>query len=73
MTDEDVIVTVKDMRKAGYCRRGSHLYSEVCGLDWMDFLKNGISASKLRGNGDALAEKVIDIAKQRIATEAKNG
>jgi hypothetical protein len=71
--EPDIIVTVQDARAIGYCRRGSHKFSELYGLDWIDFLENGIPASKLRSLGDALVEKAIEQAKKRIKAEAENG
>jgi len=71
--DDDFIVTVQDARAVGYCRRGSHTFSEMYGLDWMDYLHNGIPASKLRSLNDALVNKVIEQARKRIQLEASNG
>lgn len=67
----EIIVTIQDARAIGYCRRGSHTFGQLYGLDWMDFLKNGVPASKLRSLNDALVDKVIAQAEKRI--EAENG
>ena len=67
MTDynNDFIVTIRDARKARMCTDGGRTFFNRHGLDWVDFLRNGILASKLMATGDAMALKVV--------MEANNG
>lgn len=53
----DLVLTVTDASRAGYCARGIKSWFEDHGLDFRAFLKNGISASELPD--DAFAERVI--------------
>lgn len=51
----------------GYCRRGSHDFAVPKGFDWMDFLRNGIPASKLQEyENDIMVQALIAEAKRRI-------
>lgn len=61
----DVIVKMTHARQAKYCAPGMRLYCKRFGLDYLDFVKNGISADKLLKltNNDALAVKAVEIAK----------
>ena len=55
-------ITHRHCREAGYCNRGLR---ELCareGIDWPDFLRNGIDAVRLRNLNNAMAEKVIALA-----------
>ena len=42
-----MIITLTDVRAAGYCSRGLRTYFAQNNLDWMDFLHNGIDADIL--------------------------
>lgn len=68
MTDtNDIIVTVHDCRKLGYCMKQVRPWFGVVGLDFRDFVKNGIPASKLLATDDAYATRVVEQARKRIA------
>jgi hypothetical protein len=64
MTSE-VIVYMKDIRGAKLCSRGSRSFFERHGLDWNKFLKEGIPARELENTGDAMALKVVEVARGR--------
>lgn len=66
-----VIVTMRDVRSVHSCSRGAKAFGERHGLDWNDFLQNGIDASLLDATGDAMAKRITDYARKR--TEAGNG
>jgi hypothetical protein len=53
----DLVITVTDARRAGYCARGLKSWFEGHGLDFAAFLKSGIKAADLPE--DAFAENVI--------------
>lgn len=59
----DFIVTMRHVRQAGMCARGARAFAKKYELDWSSFLKNGIPASKLEATGDALALKVVEVAR----------
>ena len=60
----NVIVRVEHMRAAKYCAGASRKWFASAGLDWNDFLTNGIPADKLRAAGNPLVEKVITEAER---------
>lgn len=66
MTEPDVIVTMKHIRQADMCSGGPRKFFKKHGLDWNDFLDNGIPASKLLATGDAMAELVVEVARGRV-------
>lgn len=66
-----VIVTRQDMITASQCSRGGREFFARHGLDWSDFLKNGIAANKLREINDEMANQVTLIAEQRTWAERK--
>lgn len=64
MTDtRDVVVRMEHMRKARMCSRGVREFFVQHELDWSDFLKNGIPASRLAATGDAMALRVVEVAR----------
>lgn len=65
MTEEPVIVTMKDIRAAKMCSRGTRAFFERHGLDFNDFLSNGIPAEKLEATGDHMAHRVCEVARGR--------
>ena len=62
-----IIVTVHDCRKLGYCMKSVRPWFESHGLDFRDFVKNGIDAETLMKTNDELAFRAIDEAKRRLA------
>ncbi len=59
------IVTIDDVRKAGFCVAGARRWFALHGIDFRAFLVNGVSADRLRQAGDVLAEKAISAAEER--------
>lgn len=67
MTDEeDFIVLVQDCRKLGFCMKQVRPWFPKMGLDFRDFIKNGIPASKLLATNDSYAARVVEEARKRI-------
>jgi hypothetical protein len=66
MTD-DIVVTVNDFRSSGICPK-ARLWFEKNGLDWRDFVRNGIPVSKLKAVGDQMTniERVEAAARSRM-------
>lgn len=60
-----VIVTMRDIRGARQCSRGARAFFERHGLDFNDFLINGIPVEKLEATGDAMAKRVCEVARGR--------
>ena len=53
------IITVADLRPY-HCVTGIRRWFELHGLDFADFLKNGIDAEALLATGDALAINAVE-------------
>lgn len=58
-------IYIRHMRQAGYCRKeGVKPFFDARNWDWPDFLANGIDAQKLIDTNDAMALKVVEIARE---------
>lgn len=64
----DPIVTIEHVRKAKLCTRGAREWAKANGLDYVQFLNYGYPASVLEATGDALVNKVIEIARNEVMT-----
>lgn len=60
---DDFVIRMPDLRSAKMCSRGARSFFEVHGLDWQDFLKNGILASKLEATGDLMALRLVEVTR----------
>lgn len=58
-----MIVTHKHMRCMKFCNQGARPFFERHGLDWYDFVQNGIDESILIATGDAMALQVVEYAR----------
>lgn len=60
----DTVVTISDFRSCLYCVKGVRYGFERYGLDFNDFLENGISGKTLLtvSNGDAMVTEVVEAA-----------
>lgn len=63
------IVKIDDVLVCGTCHNGARYLANQYGLDWWDFLQNGIDASKLEGIDDVNVKNVIKAAKEREEKE----
>lgn len=62
MTETTTIVRMVHVRQAKMCSSGAREFFARHGLNWQDFLKNGINAETLRATGDAMALRVVKVA-----------
>lgn len=67
-----MIIFVADLRRAKMCMRGSKEFASRNGIDWQDFLKNGIDAELLRATDDKMALLVIESAEQWRAEKSRS-
>lgn len=63
-------LTITDVRQAGLCVRGARRFFQHHGVDFADFVKNGISLAEAEATGDALVLRVIESKRKR---EEANG
>ena len=61
----DLIVTIAHVRAAGLCVNGSRAWFARHGLDFRAFLREGLDAETLLATGDAMAQRVVDCARQQ--------
>ena len=61
---KDVTVTIAHVRAAGLCVHGTRTWFARQGLDFRAFLERGLSASALLATGDAMAARVVEVARQ---------
>jgi len=64
-SETDPIITINDARKAGYCVNGMRKWARHHNLDFKDFVKNGLPASKLLATGDQLGINIVNRAKDK--------
>jgi hypothetical protein len=62
---DDVTVTMEHVRAARMCSRGARVFFERHGLDWQRFLAEGLPAKQIEATGDAMALKVVEVARGR--------
>ena len=60
----EVIVTIAHVRAAGLCVHGARTWFARQGLDFRAFLAQGLPASILLATGDAMARRVVEVARQ---------
>lgn len=58
----DVLVTIAHVRAAGLCVHGTRTWFARQGLDFRAFLARGLPASVLLATGDAMAQRVVEVA-----------
>lgn len=63
------IVRIDDVLACETCHTGAKYLADKYGVDWWDFLENGIDATKLEGIDDINVKNAIAAAKQREAKE----
>lgn len=60
-----MIITIRDVHAAGMCSCGARKFFKRHKLDWLRFVKHGLSADVLSSTGDAMAMHVIEVASGR--------
>ncbi len=53
--------------KPGFCLSQSRTWFQRHGLDWRDFVRNGIDAAALEATGDGLALALVEHARREVA------
>lgn len=73
-----MIVTTKHLftipgftARRGFCRGGSKQWFATHGLDWADFVRNGIPAERMEATGDALGLALVAWARECAAKECE--
>lgn len=63
MTD-DPIIYVQHLQELKLCVRGAKQWFRLHGLDFTDFLTNGVPCSRIEKLDDALAQKVVKYVRE---------
>lgn len=59
------LVTRTHLDEMRYCARGSRRWFARHGLNWGEFVKNGLPAEVFEATGDAMALRLVAHAKER--------
>lgn len=62
---EQLIVRLEDIRALKFCSRGTRDFFQRNGMDWATFIKEGLPAEQFEATGDAMALKVVEVARGR--------
>ena len=60
-----MIVYMSDIRAAKMCSSGTRAFFERHGMNWSQFLKEGLPAEEFEKTGDAMALQVVEVARGR--------
>lgn len=69
MSDERVIVTMRDVRGILGCARGAREFCQRHEINWTSFLERGVDADILEATGDHMALRLVAFARQRVEAE----
>lgn len=58
-------ITIDDVRKTGHCVAGARDWFGRHGLDFRDFIRNGIEEQKFLASGDTIAAEVVKATRVR--------
>ena len=61
----DVTVTIDDVRAVGLCVNGTRVWFARHDLDFRAFLRHGCAADTLLATGDAMAQRVVEHARNQ--------
>lgn len=66
--DDELIITIDDIRKAGHCVKGARLWFGARGIDFKRVLPKGggVPASELLAQDDEQARQVVNNKRQRL-------
>lgn len=60
-------------KRPGFCRSGARQWFERHGLDFTDFMRNGLPAEVLEATGDGMALAIVKWARECESKEAIGG
>jgi len=59
-----ILVTMRHIRQAKMCSGGGRSFFDAHGLDWSDFLTNGVAVEVIEGLNDFMATQVAIYARK---------
>lgn len=54
-----MIITIDHVKAQGYCAKGARVFFKEYGLNWQDFLTNGIESNTLLATNNELAITLV--------------
>lgn len=60
-----ILIWPADLSSLGYCHRGARAWFARHGLDWADFVRNGIDIDKIEAIDDAMAARLAAFVRAR--------
>lgn len=57
--DNDPLILVEDLAREGHCVAGQKRFCDAHNIDFKDYVRNGIRASRLLATGDAMVISVV--------------
>ncbi len=69
---DPLIIRVGDIRASGICLQGARGWFRRQGLDWQEFLAQGLPEDVLAATGDALALRVIATAQAQARARTQS-
>ena len=61
----ETVITIDHVRAVGLCVNGTRTWFARHDLDFRAFLREGLDADTLLATGDAMAQRVVEHARQR--------
>jgi hypothetical protein len=58
-------ITIDDVRRAGHCVAGARDWFGRHGLDFHDFIRNGIEEKRFLAAGDVIAAEIVKAKRDR--------
>jgi hypothetical protein len=58
-------VTIEDVRRRGHCVAGARRWFAEKGLDFRDFLKNGLEEDTVAAIGDGYSDQILAAKRER--------
>lgn len=55
-------IYMRHVRQVFMCSRGARTFCMQHGINWTDFLRNGVDEEVIKATGDAMALKVVEAA-----------
>lgn len=64
------IAHARSLGRGGYCAQGMKVFADKYGLDFKEFVRNGIDEEQLLATGDAMALMAVEAARKEANGKA---
>lgn len=61
----ELLIKMEHVRQARMCSKGARAFFQRHGLDWERFRREGLPAEVIEATGDAMALRVVEVARGR--------